>query len=191
MEKDYQGLLTLLKNKESPLKERLVASERIWKGVLSKRIQGNDVSHAYKVMVQAWKSLGTLVSDHLDKSFFMPRKKLAMNCEHISRRLPEGQIFFCYFPKIALAEGPRDKDKLVRGAIKPCAYSLIYEFHYEYPIEGIGVRKDLISVISNSDSKIPLFDWCEANDIIVYCGRCGLDITFEVAQNCPFKRLMR
>lgn len=191
MELTYLELLHTLSNREASWKERLSASDRLWRAVLSKRIQGTEVTQAYKIMVQCWKHFGDVEKDRQDKYLFALRKHLALNCELVSRRLSEGQRFFCYFPKIELAEGPRDtgKDGLVRGAIRPCSgFKSIYEFHCEYPIEGYGVRKDRISVITRSGEPVPLFDWCEMQDIIVYCNRCGLEITYEVSKNCPWRK---
>jgi len=73
---------------------------------------------------------------------------------------------------------------LIAGKIKSGYGASIYEFHWEYPIEGMGVRKDLISVITDEDERIPLLGWCRQNDLIVFCNRCGLDITYEVSKDC-------
>ena len=76
----------------------------------------------------------------------------------------------------------------MKGELKTVYGSSLYEFHREYPIEGFGIRKDLISVITEENEKIPIMDWCKQNEIIVYCNRCGLDITFEVSMDCPFTK---
>ena len=190
MEDKHQDQLAFLKSKEAPVKERVDAAQKIAWEVLRDKISGDDVSRVYAVMVQCWKNLGTLLSDRLDGRLFLPRIKLARQCLSVSPRLPEGQKFFCYHPKVKLAEGPNrfKNDEIIRGAITYKMFHSVYEFHYEYPIEGYGVQKDLISVITESGDKISILDWCKANDIIVYCRRCGLDITFEVSRNCPRRK---
>ena len=67
-------------------------------------------------------------------------------------------------------------------------YSSIFEFHHEYPIEGFGTQKDLISVIEEDGTRTPLFDWCRQHEVYSYCGRCGLDITYELSMDCPFMK---
>lgn len=188
MENEYQELLRIVSNRYTSAKERLNASIGIWRAIT--RIRGQEVRPVYLRFVRAWRTLANLERDRNDRRLFLTRKQIARYCGYLSRRLPEGQKFFCYFPRIELAEGPMDsdQDRIMRGPIKPCVYSSIYEFHYEYPIEGRGVRKDRISVITELGDQVPLLDWCKDHEIIVYCGRCGLDITFVAAMNCPFKR---
>ena len=36
--------------------------------------------------------------------------------------------------------------------------------------------------------KIPMMEWCKQNDFVVYCNRCGLDITYTVSNDCPFTK---
>ena len=191
MNKKHLNLLNFLRNKQAPLKERLSVADQIKNEVLRKNIPKEDIRRIYRVMVQFWKSLGTLVSDRFDESLFLTRIRLGMSCKHVSRFLPEGQRFFSNYPKIELAEGPNrfKGNQKIRGRISSRLFSSVFEFHWEYPIEGCGVRKDQISVITDSGAKISLFDWCEAKEIIVFCTRCGLDITFEVSKNCPHRRI--
>lgn len=141
-------------------------------------------------MVQFWRNLGSSLNDRNDSSLFIRRSILATQCMNVSRRLAEGQKFFRYFPKIELAEGPNrfKGNEMIRGRINYKMFHFMYEFHMEYPIESVGVIKDQISIITNSGSKIPLFDWCKTNDIIVYCNRCGLEITYEVSRDCPRRK---
>jgi|GEM_PF-5336867 len=190
MEDSLREELAVLKDKKLSLTRRLAASERVWRAVLRNEVRDDDMSYAYNVMVQAWKSLGAWASDRLDRNLILPRKRLAANCERVSRRLQEGQKFFRDFPRVGLAEGPCDdkRGRTITGAVKACVYTSIYEFHLEYPIEGMGVRKDRISVVTGPGARLPLFEWCEIHGVIVYCGRCGLDITFEVSRLCPWRK---
>lgn len=89
-------------------------------------------------------------------------------------------------------EGPRSLTEggLVRGEFKMCKSS-VYDLHWEYPIEGVGFRKDLISVVESDGTRSPLLDWCSDQKVFVFCGRCGQDITFEVSRGCPWISLHR
>ena len=190
MEEKHQELLDFIQDKQAGLEERLEAARLITHDISLRKICSDDVTRVYRGMVQFWKSLGTLLSDRIDPSLFLPRSRLGTHCMYISNRLPEGQKFFRYHPKIDLAEGPNRfrGNQIIRGKIMYKSYGSIYEFHFEYPIEGMGVKKDEIMVFTDSGSKISVFDWCEVNNVIVYCNRCGLDITYEVSRNCPRRR---
>ena len=111
-------------------------------------------------------------------------------CQLLSMRMPGGQKLFAYYPKLKLAEGTDERypERILQGTTKTGYGTSLYEFHREYPIEGIGIRKDNISVITADNQKIPLLEWCKQNEIVVYCNRCGLDITYEVSKNCPFMK---
>ena len=52
-------------------------------------------------------------------------------------------------------------NKVIRGAIKSGYGTSLYDFHREYPIEGFGIRKDLISVFTDENEKIPMMEWCK------------------------------
>ena len=187
MEEQHQELLDFIQDKHADLKDRLEAARLITHSVPLREIGTDDVTRIYQIMVQFWKSLGTLLSDRMDPSLFLQRSRLATHCMYVSNRLPDGQKFFRYYPKIELAEGPNrfKGNQIIRGSITYQMFASVYEFHFEYPIEGTGVKKDEIMVITGSGSKISVFDWCETHDVIVFCNRCGLDITYEVSRNCP------
>jgi len=185
-----QDFCDLILNNKIDLDERIKIAGQISQDVSLKKIAADDIPLVYQVMLQFWRNLGSYLSDRYDSSLFLKRSKLATHCMSVSRHLPEGQKFFRYFPKIELAEGPNrfKGNEIVRGMIDYRMFHSLYEFHLEYPIESIGVIKDQISVITRSGAKIPIFDWCEKNDIIVYCNRCGLDITYEVSRDCPRRK---
>ena len=190
MEEQHQELLDFIQDKHADLKDRLEAARLITHSVPLREIGTDDVTRIYQIMVQFWKSLGTLLSDRMDPSLFLQRSRLATHCMYVSNRLPDGQKFFRYYPKIELAEGPNrfKGNQIIRGSITYQMFASVYEFHFEYPIEGTGVKKDEIMVITGSGSKISVFDWCKTHDVIVFCNRCGLDITYEVSRNCPCRR---
>jgi hypothetical protein len=183
-------LFYILRNKDMPFEERFSAAKQIGEDALMRRIEPVDILMFYPLTVDLWRSLGQSKSDCDDKRLFEIRKKLANICWRLSIQSPEGQKFFKYFPKVERAEGFEERvyKIMIQGALKPGYGLSLYEFHLEYPIEGSGIRKDLISVITEENEKIPMMDWCKQNEVIVYCNRCGLDITYTVSTDCPFTK---
>jgi hypothetical protein len=181
-------LFYILRSQDMPFEERFSVAKEIGEEALMRRIEPVDIPLFYPLTVDFWRSLGLSKTDSHDERLFNIRKVLANVCQRLSFQSPEGQKFFKYFPRVRRAEGFEDRvyNKMLQGALKPGYGTSLYEFHREYPIEGCGIRKDLISVITDENEKIPMMDWCKQNDIIVYCNRCGLDITYTVSSDCPF-----
>ena len=190
MTPEHFGLFYILRSQDMPFEERFSAAKEIGDEALLRRIEAVDIPSFYHLAVSFWQSLCLGKSDCDDRRLFGIRKQLANVCWRLSIQLPEGQKFFKYFPRVKRAEGFEDRvhNKVIQGALKPGYGTSLYEFHWEYPIEGCGIRKDLISVITDANEKIPMMEWCEQNEIIVYCNRCGLDITNEVSKDCPFRK---
>lgn len=183
-------LFYLLKSQDMPFEERFSAAQGIGNEVLYRRIEPRDILVYYPVAIDFWRSLGLSKTDRDDAKLFHVRNRLANVCWRLSLQLPGGQKFYKYYPRVKRAEGfeGRVYNKVIQGALKTGYGSSLYEFHLEYPIEGSGIKKDLISVITEENEKLPIMDWCKQNDIIVYCNRCGLDITYEVSDDCPFSK---
>jgi hypothetical protein len=183
-------LYYILQKQRIPFEEKVRAAQIIGREVLLRRIEQEDIPLFYPLAVDLWRSLGSNEAERNDLGLIDVRKKLANVCWRLSLQLPEGQKFFTYYPRVQRAEGFEERvtKKIKRGALKTVYGSSLYEFHREYPIEGFGIRKDLISVITDENEKIPIMDWCKQNEIVVYCNRCGLDITFEVSMDCPFMK---
>jgi len=107
--------------------------------------------------------------------------------EAFSLCAPDDRTVYQYYPELDDVEAPHPEEegKTIRGPLK-CGYGTsLYEFHYEYPIEGAGVRKDLITVVEPDGTRTTIFDWCRENNVVVYCNRCGQEITYEVSLDCP------
>ncbi len=189
MDRKQQESLALLEDDSGSFVRRYRAACLVAEQARSGGIEIPDVPRFYSAQVRFWKSLGVRPVDRDNAILFPIRKKLAWSCSTLSRRLPDGKKCFDYYPRLSDVEGPRDpgRNEVLRGPLT-CTYgSSLYEFHWEYPIKGFGVRKDLIAVITRDDTRVPLFDWCRANDLIVFCNRCGLEITYEVSKNCPWR----
>jgi len=189
MDKAQQESLAILESEEVPLEIGYRASCTIAQAARAGKIQKIEAPRVYAALVKFWKSLGLSTIDRYEEALFPVRKDLARCCWSLSRLLPEGRKFFDYYPRLSNVVGPHclKKNESLRGALK-CGYgSSLYEFHWEYPIEGFGVRKDLIDVITTGNARKPLLEWCKDNDIIVFCNRCGLEITYEVSKNCPWR----
>jgi hypothetical protein len=105
--------------------------------------------------------------------------------------LPEDGPTVCWnHPRHDDVEGPRSlrEGGLVRGALEETR-RFGYEFHWEYPVAGVGIRKDLIMVVEPDGTRKPLLDWCSDQKVFVFCGSCGLNVTFEVSRFCPWSKL--
>jgi hypothetical protein len=189
MTKRQQELLAILEGEDIPCETRYRASCTIAQEARAGKIEKFEVPRFYEALVRFWKSFGSRTVDRYEEALFPARKELARCCLTLSVFLPGERRFFKYYPRLFNVEGPHSlkKNETLRGALK-CGYGTsLYEFHWEYPIEGFGVRKDLIEVIMIDNVRKPLLDWCEENDIIVFCNRCGLEITHEVSRNCPWR----
>lgn len=181
-------LLYTISNDDFNFEDRIDAAYEINKELWKNNIEAVDIQLFYKAMVEFWRSLGKNKKDREDNGLFAIRKKMANICYRLSLRLLNGQKFFNYYPKVNKSEGFDNRtNKIKEGILKTGYGTSLYEFHWEYPIEGFGVRKDLISVITDKNERIPMLKWCKQNDIIVFCNRCGLEITQEVSKDCPFR----
>ena len=172
------------------MEERFNAAIEIGREALLGGIEAVDIPVFYPAAIDFWRSLGVRKTDRNNAKLFHVRTRLANVCWRLSLQMPDGRKFFKYYPMVKRAEGfeARVSAKVIQGTLKTGYGSSLYEFHREYPIEGMGIRKDLISVITEDNEKIPMLDWCRQHDIIVYCNRCGLDITYEVSMDCPFSK---
>jgi len=189
MDREQQEALALLEDEGASFVKQYDAARLVTRDAGAGRIETADAPRFYRAQVRFWKSLGLRPADRDNATLFPLRKKLAWSCATLSRRLPGGRKFFDYYPRLSRVEGPHDlgKNEILRGALTTTYGSSLYEFHWEYPIKGFGVRKDLIAVITNDEARVPVFDWCRENDLIVFCNRCGLEITYEVSKDCPWR----
>ncbi len=183
-------LLNILKNPQIPYEEKFGTEEEVAMHIGFRKFEVDDIPQVYKIVVEFWRSLGLNRIDRDDEGLFAIRSKVANDCLRLSLQLPEGQKFFRYYPRVKRVEGCDDhaKKKIRKGTLKTIYGTSLYEFHWEYPIEGFGIKKDLISVISDENERNPMLEWCKQNDIIVFCNRCGIDITYEVSKDCPFSK---
>jgi len=191
-ESRIQEWFSLLEDTQAPFEEKHEAVHLIAKGASCREIEDVHIPLLYGAVVKFWRSLGLRSIDRSDETLFPIRKDLARVCSTISLRLPGGTRFFKNFPQIGKVEGPDPfkKNETLSGSLSNApGWLSIYEFHWEYPIEGFGVPKDRISVITEDGIRIPLLDWCEKHDLAVFCSRCGLDITYDVSRNCPWVRI--
>ena len=74
------------------------------------------------------------------------------------------------------------------GTIRPGYGTGLYNFHYEFPVCGFGVRKDEIFV-AEADRKTPILDWLQQQGIRVICTRCGGFVDRSVEERCPARGL--
>jgi hypothetical protein len=191
-ESRIQEWLSLLEDAQAPFGERYEAASLIAEKASHREIENIHIPVLYRAMVKFWQGLGIRPIDRSDGTLFRTRKNLAGICSTISLQLPGGTRFFKNFPRIGKVEGPSPlkKNEILSGSLRNApGWLSIYEFHWEYPIEGFGVQKDKISVITEKGIRIPLLDWCINNDLIIFCNRCGLEITYDVSRNCPWIRI--
>ena len=70
------------------------------------------------------------------------------------------------------------------GTIKSTYGSSLYNFHYEWPIEGTGVRKDLIEIFPPDGGKPePILEWLRNENKVILCYHCGGILSDRVEQN--------
>jgi hypothetical protein len=148
-----------------------------------------DRREIYDRTLRLWRRLCEL-EEEVTPRLLLDRSLLVRACATLGAALPEGRRLFRNIPPVRDAEGPhpRKSGALVRGKLA-YTYGSVYEFHLEYPIAGWGVRKDLISVVEPDGTRRPLLEWLREEDLVVWCGRCGLEITCEVSRRCPARGL--
>jgi hypothetical protein len=64
----------------------------------------------------------------------------------------------------------------------------LYNFHYEFPVSGLGVRKDEIFVVED-DRRTPVLEWLQREGLRVICTRCGGFVDRKVERRCPGREL--
>ena len=64
----------------------------------------------------------------------------------------------------------------------------MYDFHREWPIDGMGVQKDRIEVVLPDGSRQPIFEWLRGQTTRILCPRCGGFLDRTVEQGCPASR---
>ena len=76
------------------------------------------------------------------------------------------------------------------GTIKTTYGTSLCDFHYEWPIDGMGVRKDRIEVFPTDGSPPePILDWLRKEDRIIICHHCGGILSDRVERGCPGRGL--
>ena len=183
--------LATMESESAPRRERVKAAHELALWARVDRPGIHDVRGIFDKVVAFWRELCDS-GEEASTQFLHDRVRVASACTTLSRALPEGQGFFRNIPRSQNAEGPHPvkNGALIRGAFA-YTYGSIYEFHLEHPIEGFGVRKELISIVEADGKRTPLFDWLKSHKMVVWCSRCGLDITFEVSRDCPARAMRR
>ena len=85
------------------------------------------------------------------------------------------------FLKVTTADGRT-------GTIRAGYGTGLYNFHYEFPVDGFGVRKDEIFVVED-DRRTPILDWLQQKSVRVMCTRCGGFLDRKVEEHCPARGL--
>lgn len=183
--------LAILEDEDAARQERVRAARDLASWV---RLNPSGISEAGGVFEKAtsfWRDLCRLAEEP-STQLLRDRIQAARACTTVSLALPGGQRFFRNIPRSWRAEGPypRKEGSLIHGTFA-YTYGSIYEFHLEYPIEGFGIRKDRISIVEKDGRRIPLFVWLMTHEMVVWCSRCGLDITFEISRDCPSRARLR
>jgi hypothetical protein len=180
--------LEILEDEKASRQHRVRAAHTlaVWARVHQSEAPG--VEGVFEKLTGFWQELCD-PAEGSSRGILFDRIRTASACTTMSLALPQGQVFFRNIPRSWRAEGPdpRKEGTLIHGEFS-YTYGSLYEFHLEYPIEGFGIRKDLISVVEKAGVRIPLFVWLKTNQLVVWCSRCGLDITFEISRDCPARR---
>jgi len=80
-------------------------------------------------------------------------------------------------------QGRDDQGVLHRGKIGTTYGSSLYDYHYEWPIKGMGVRKDKIKVLHDG-VETPIFEWLREKEITVFCYHCGGILSDRSERGC-------
>jgi len=178
-------ILAIMEDVGALRRERLMAARELARRTRSDRASAGDARSVFEKISALWREL-CQSNEAASLPLFHDRTGVSSACMVATLALPGGQKLFKNMPRHENAEGPNPVSggTLIRGAFK-YTYGSIYEFHLEYPIEGFGVRKDLISILEPTGERTVLFDWLRKQDAVVWCSRCGLDITFEISRDCP------
>jgi hypothetical protein len=181
--------LAIIEDAGALRRERVRAARELARWARSDRTSPDDRRGVLEKASALWRELCDS-QEPPSLPLFHDRTGAASACTVASLALPEGQRFFRNIPRHGNAEGPDPvkEGSLIRGAFN-YTYGSIYEFHLEYPIEGFGVRKDLISIVGSTGERTPLFGWLRKQGAVVWCSRCGLDITYEVSRDCPSRAI--
>jgi len=181
--------LATIENVCAPRRERVRAAQELARWARTGRPAVDDVRGVFEKVTAFWRELCDS-KEEVSLPLLHDRARVASACTTVSMALPGGQRFFRNIPRNQDAEGPHPvkKESLIRGAFN-YTYGSIYEFHLEYPIEGFGVRKDLISIVETTGERTPLFDWLRSQGAVIWCSRCGLDITYEISRDCPARAM--
>jgi hypothetical protein len=182
--------IQILEDESAPRRDRAEAAYGIALWARMHAVEGSNLVKLLARIVDYWQTL-CRAEEEPSWPLLRDRTKVARAFTLLGHGLPEGQRFFRNIPRVTDAEGPHPSKEgtIIRGSFN-YMYRSIYEFHWEYPIEGFGVRKDLISVIEADDTRTPMFDWLQRQDLVVWCSGCGLEVTYEISKNCPARALM-
>ncbi|MBN2718982.1 MAG: hypothetical protein JXX14_24255 [Deltaproteobacteria bacterium] len=101
----------------------------------------------------------------------------------LSRQRPHYDI--CFPSKIKKVIARLPNGETIEGELTSPVGTSLYNFHYEYPVNGEGIRKDCIFVVNEDCSETAIIQWCRENRIRVRCNRCGQDITETIDLDCP------
>jgi hypothetical protein len=188
MEQHPIRLLAIFDDEEASLEDRVDAAHKIAVWGRWSEPALSDLPNLFERLLGFWLSLGSPRDG--DRAFLRQRVRAGRACAVLSLRLPEGQKVFKNYPRPGEVEGPNRfrGGEITRGRFNHYMAS-IYEFHFEYPIEGCGIQKDLISLVEENGNRVQLFDWCRQHEVFVFCSRCGLDITYEVSRDCPWRKI--
>ena len=190
MEQHPIRLLAVFDDEEASLEDRVEAAYQIATWGRGMDLAQTDLATLYERLFDFWQNLGSPRQG--DQAFLRQRVRVGRACSVVSMRLKDGPKVYKYYPRLGDVEGPNrsKKGEIIRGRFTHM-YTSIFEFHFENPIEGFGTQKDLISVVEEDGTRTPLFDWCRQHEVYAYCGLCGLDITYEVSRDCPWRKAQR
>jgi hypothetical protein len=189
MERHPIRLLAIFDDEEASLEDRANAARQIATWGRWSELPLSDLATLYERMFEFWHNLGSPRQG--DQTFLRQRVRVGWACQALSLRLRDGPKLYKYYPRLMDVEGPNrfKRGETTRGRLTHYIAS-IFEFHFEYPIEGFGIQKDLISVVEEDGTRTQLFDWCRQHEVFVFCGRCGLNITYEVSRDCPWRNTL-
>ena len=116
---------------------------------------------------------------HVEEDEVFERKVIGQAVRELASELVGGPQVFTGAPTGCAARWPNGRQGTITGP-----YANLYEFHQEWPIDGMGCGREQVSLRDGEDW-VPGLQWLESQGAIVICTRCGAVLDEDCEAWCP------